>query len=91
MGKERIQYLDICKGVGIIFVVLGHIIQTNPIRTWIYSFHMPLFFFLSGYIFYFTKITELKNLLKKIYDYHSPVFYICYFILYLLVSGRKKI
>ena len=39
---------------GIILVVIGHSFFNalpNPIATWIYSFHMPLFFFISGFLF----------------------------------------
>jgi fucose 4-O-acetylase-like acetyltransferase len=44
----------IAKGIGIFLVVLGHCTGTNQtqyIFNFIYLFHMPLFFFLSGYFF----------------------------------------
>lgn len=51
MEKERINYLDYAKGVSILLVVLGHIYYSdNPIKIWIYSFHMPLFFIISGFL-----------------------------------------
>lgn len=43
---NRNRTLDIVKGIGICLVVLGHI--QNPSQTYIYGFHMPLFFILSG-------------------------------------------
>jgi len=53
--KNRDIFLDIAKGLAIILVVLGHVIQGSSERfddlLWfrvIYSFHMPLFVFLSG-------------------------------------------
>lgn len=46
--KERIAWIDIAKGLCIIFVVLGHVMNPGFIRTYVYSFHMPLFFFLGG-------------------------------------------
>lgn len=53
--SDRSKYLDSLRGLAIILVVIGHIIQynyeeglTNPIFNIIYSFHMPLFFFLCG-------------------------------------------
>lgn len=47
--KKRLDYLDMVKGFGIFFVVLGHIEYiSGPMRTWISSFHMPLFFIVSG-------------------------------------------
>ena len=50
--SKRIEYLDIAKGVGILLVVLGHNdfeVISLFVQRLIYSFHMPLFFFLSGY------------------------------------------
>ena len=46
---KRLDYLDMAKGFGIILVVLGHMedIATGT-RVWISSFHMPLFFMISG-------------------------------------------
>lgn len=46
--KERIEWIDLLKGVGIILVLLGHAIFPQYLRIILYSFHMPLFFFLSG-------------------------------------------
>lgn len=91
--KQRIQYLDVCKGIGIILVVLGHIIITNPIRTWIYSFHMPLFFFLSGYIFCFSKTSSFKNFVnKRLKTIVVPYFVFAFFfyIYWLLIEIRFR-
>lgn len=52
--KNRKNYIDIAKGIGIILVVLGHCLAygcQNRIFSAIYAFHMPLFFFLSGYVY----------------------------------------
>ncbi|MBM6945118.1 MULTISPECIES: acyltransferase family protein [Bacteroides] len=54
--KERIEWVDIIKFTGIFLVVLGHSISaTNKeleiFRNFIYSFHMPLFIFISGYLY----------------------------------------
>lgn len=49
MKDNRIEYLDMAKGIGIILVVLGHITYTNIyLQVWISSFHMALFFVISG-------------------------------------------
>lgn len=50
--KERIVWLDNAKGLGILFVVLGHIYLGNSVQArFLYAFHVPLFFFLAGYLF----------------------------------------
>lgn len=50
--SERNRTLDIAKGIGIILVVFGHnwAVSHEPGELFrlIFSFHMPLFFFLSG-------------------------------------------
>jgi len=49
MNQKRLNYLDMVKGVGIFFVALGHVEYiSTPLRVWISSFHMPLFFIVSG-------------------------------------------
>lgn len=62
---ERVQWLDIAKGIGIFLVVIGHTGLTKVIATWIWSFHMPLFFILSGFSFTFTKSPSLIKFIKK--------------------------
>lgn len=51
-GSEhlRIVWLDILRGVGISLVVLGHCLPECLMRIWIYNFHVPLLFMLSGYL-----------------------------------------
>ena len=68
MKKERNLYIDVLKAFSILLVVLGHCIQygagkeytadgaffANPVFLFIYSFHMPLFMLISGYLFAFS-------------------------------------
>lgn len=46
-AKNRIQWIDCAKGIAILLVIIGHSIDAFP-RAMIFSFHMPLFFILSG-------------------------------------------
>ena len=48
MIKQRVEYIDILKGLGIILVVLGHVTLNSDLYHFIYAFHMPLFFIVSG-------------------------------------------
>lgn len=55
----RDNSIDIAKGIGIILVVVGHCIKCNTYPgIFIYAFHMPLFFLISGLCFNFRKHTE---------------------------------
>ena len=47
----REDWIDNLKGIGIALVVLGHMKIPEPLGKLIFSFHMPLFFFISGYLF----------------------------------------
>lgn len=49
MGKKRLTWVDIAKAIAIIGMVVGHEVTNNALRIFIFSFHMPLFFILSGY------------------------------------------
>lgn len=59
--KNRIRWIDIGKGIGIVLVTFGHIRNGNYECIWlpdlalpisfIYLFHMPLFYFLGGLTF----------------------------------------
>lgn len=50
MIRDRINWIDMAKGYGILGVIIGHI-STPGVTVWIYTFHIPLFFFISGYLF----------------------------------------
>ena len=66
--QSRSAVIDTVKGFAIMLVVLGHCIQygsgaaffnanafyDDPVFRIIYSFHMPLFAIVSGYLFYFS-------------------------------------
>lgn len=49
--NHRLNYVDYLKCFAIYLVVLGHCSINSGLMNIIYSFHLPLFFFLSGYVF----------------------------------------
>lgn len=68
---------------GILLVVLGHSGEDIPyLSKWIYSFHMPLFIFISGYLLDYTskngidKIDIIKFINKKVKRLLIPYFII---------------
>ena len=65
--QKRSELIDICKGIGILCVYYGHtaVGGTLPSRM-IFSFHMPLFFMISGALFDIDKINNFKWLLIKV-------------------------
>lgn len=88
MGKKRISYLDMVKGIGIILVVFGHsTCAPAEVLTWIVSFHMPLFFIVSGMLIYHVR-EEDRNMKvcvrKKLKTLMLP--YITFSIIYILIK-----
>ncbi len=85
MPGNRSEFIDILKGIAALLVVIGHAIENglggeytapeifynNPFHIFIYSFHMPLFMMISGYLFSFSVRnhsfgTNLTNKVKTI-------------------------
>lgn len=60
--KGRITWIDNVKFFAICLVVWGHSSIPEELKVWLYSFHMPLFFFLSGNTF---NEIKWKNNFKK--------------------------
>lgn len=46
----RNHSIDIAKAICIILMVVGHSGCPIPLRSFIYMFYMPCFFFISGYL-----------------------------------------
>jgi len=47
---HRHLWIDIAKALGIYLVVLGHLDQSNFVSSFLWTFHVPLFFFISGFL-----------------------------------------
>lgn len=63
--KERYDYMDIAKGLGIMMVVWGHIMHSGWSYNLVYSFHMPFFFFLSGMLFQRGKYISFMDFIRR--------------------------
>jgi len=61
--QKRIVWIDSAKGWGMIFVMLGH--AGSPLAPLLYVFHIPLFFFLSGYLFNKQKHKSLLSTIQS--------------------------
>lgn len=62
---NRIVWLDYGKAIAIYLVVLAHTALYKPAEAFIYTFHMPFFFFMSGYLFSFEKYPSYLQFLKR--------------------------
>ena len=99
-NTKRNNTLDVARGLAIILVVLGHIIQHNLagnscslIFKVVYSFHMPLFFLLSGYVSAYNKeihsLSDLgDNVCKKTVQLYVP--YLTFGLILPLILQKKE-
>ena len=100
--NDRNEVIDYIKGLAIYLVILGHCIQCYCIDTQfykssylyllIYSFHMPLFIFISGYLFQGTlgRREDLNSIIKRksiqlLYPY--LIFGFVYFLVHKCIIG----
>lgn len=60
---NKIAWIDMARGMGMILVMLGH--SAFPLNRVIYVFHIPLFFFLSGYLYNESKYHNPSLLIKN--------------------------
>lgn len=92
--KKRITWVDSLKGIAMIFIYLGHLGE-NVGKTYLYvfSFHVPLFFFISGF---FNKdvheLTFLKYLVKQLKNILLPYFVFCALnIVWIMIDNNEGI
>ena len=51
MSVKRLAWVDCAKALLICFMCIGHSSAHELLKTCIYTFHMPAFFILSGYLY----------------------------------------
>ena len=86
---KRIEWIDMLKGILFFFVIVGHMRIGKVFKSWIYSFHMPLFFYVTGFNF---SIEKTYN--AKFSDYFLKLFkrlLVPYLWMQLLCMGLKFI
>lgn len=94
------KWIDYAKGIGIFLMVIGHSGLPIFIQKIIWSFHMPLFFSLSGVLFHIEKYNDYRTFSLKLfkslivpYLFFSALALVGYWIIdrdyfHLLISGN---
>lgn len=82
--RERDRVIDIMKGLGIILMIYGHTHYIPVIGKWLYTFHMPLFFFLSG-CFFSGNFNFKRNCQRIILPYFSFAIIMCIVTLFVSI------
>ncbi len=91
--EERSVLIDNIRGLLIIFVVLGHVMervgipQTHPLYVCFYSFHMPAFAFVSGLCFSKGKNRIFRSVLLPYFLVHC----MNYFVRALVSPGEAEL
>lgn len=90
-NNNRIKYVDIFRGIGIILMVLGHIGLGDVFHHYIHAFHMPMFFFISGFCYKQKNISMYMFIKSKSFSLLLPytVFGVIQYILWLLYKGNS--
>lgn len=86
---DRIKWIDVSKGLAILLVIIGHSIKTDSLlEQIIFSFHMPFFFIIAGYLFNTSR--EFDNFIyKKAERLLLPYYYTLIIVfIYWLFIGR---
>lgn len=74
-SKQRLDHLDVARGIAMCCVVLGHLGIWKVNRV-VFTFHLPIFYFISGY-FLNTKASWGIFLRKKVKSLLVPYFFTC--------------
>ena len=89
---KRFDYIDIMRALGIILVIIGHINYANinsNIKVWVYAFHMPLFFVITGMTLKLGKKFNKDSVIKKIKRIYVP--YLLWSLIYFSLTPRNII
>lgn len=89
--KKRLAWVDIAKAMAIILVIVGHEMQ-GILKLIIYSFHMPLFFILTGYTMSpVDSLPKFKTTVMKSFQrmYVPAIFAIIFFVIENAVFNKK--
>ena len=88
-GKQRLDYIDVFRSLGIIAMVMGHIGFGAKFDYYIHAFHIPMFFFISGF-FYVRRDCSIGEYVRKkgrslLIPYIS--FGVAHYLAYIMVKG----
>lgn len=64
-AKQRFDFIDVAKGIGMLFVIYAHVNYNKAVLIPIYSFHMPLFFIISGMMFNRSRFAGFGDFVKR--------------------------
>ena len=90
--KERYWCLDYARIITAYLVVFGHVLPLgNPVRTFIYGFHMPLFFIISGML-HKNNLSFVESVKKGFRTLIVPMLFFCVvgLVYYIAIGGIHR-
>ena len=85
----RIEYIDMFRSFGIILMIMGHVGFGDSFDQFIHAFHMPMFFFVSGFLFRNKKERFSAYMVKKCKTLILPyiIFGLFHYVVYSLMNN----
>lgn len=83
-STKRIVWIDQLRGFAFLLVIIGHSLSKSPLKNWIYSFHMPLFFIITGLTLNIDKLLKtgfFAYLKKNFSELIVPYFWLYFFLI----------
>ena len=88
MINNRVEFIDNTKGIAILLMIISHcVVGYGPLKTWISSFNMPIFFVICGYLCYLKhpqgiSLSRSTSYLKKrVLNLWKPYIIFCFILI----------
>lgn len=91
MNTNRNKYIDISKGILMILVIIGHFSffeYEARTLTLIYSFHMPAFFIIAGFLSHISEENTIKGIINKRFKSTIVPYYLFYLISFIIMDAN---
>lgn len=76
-NTKRLQFLDVTRGFALLLVMIGHCISKDSfLHHFLFTFHVPLFFVISGYVYRYKERAYVKDFWQLAVPYGVVVFFV---------------
>ena len=91
---SRLLYIDYVRGLAMVLVIAGHVNFGHIFSNFIHLFHIPIFYYISGYLFNGLKQISFQSFIsKKINSLIIPslFFGICHVLLFYILVKKLSL
>lgn len=91
MSKQRIEWIDTLKFLGIFAIYLGHLGNSaGNLHSFVFRYHVPLFFFVSGCFNKKVELNKYIDYVKDIFKRYMYPYYLFSLIIFIILSIRSN-